>query len=203
MGTRHLTCVVKDGEYKVAQYGQWDGYPTGQGVEILEFLTRMNKDIFSEKIDKLSFLTQEELDNRWFEFGVIPGSSSVSMSIADEFAKTYPENSRDTGSRVLNIIYNSEEPLKLDNNLEFAADSLFCEWAYVIDLDQNTFEVYEGFNKTPLSKNERFNFLEYKSRKSYDGGTYYPVKLIVVFSLSDLPSEEEFLNSIPNDDEEE
>ena len=28
MGTRNLTCVFKDGEYKVAQYGQWDGYPS-------------------------------------------------------------------------------------------------------------------------------------------------------------------------------
>jgi len=27
MGTRNLTCVMKDGQYKVAQYGQWDGYP--------------------------------------------------------------------------------------------------------------------------------------------------------------------------------
>lgn len=27
MGTRHLTAVVIDGDYKVAQYGQWDGYP--------------------------------------------------------------------------------------------------------------------------------------------------------------------------------
>ena len=26
MGTRNLTAVFMDGEYKVAQYGQWDGY---------------------------------------------------------------------------------------------------------------------------------------------------------------------------------
>lgn len=31
MGTRNLTCVVLDGEFKVAQYGQWDGYPEGSG----------------------------------------------------------------------------------------------------------------------------------------------------------------------------
>lgn len=40
MGTRNLTCVVLDGEYKVAQYGQWDGYPEGQGRTILEFLSQ-------------------------------------------------------------------------------------------------------------------------------------------------------------------
>lgn len=33
MGTRNLTAVYIDGEYKVAQYGQWDGYPEGPGAD--------------------------------------------------------------------------------------------------------------------------------------------------------------------------
>ena len=40
MGTRNLTCVIKDGKYRVAQYGQWDGYPEGQGMNILNFLKK-------------------------------------------------------------------------------------------------------------------------------------------------------------------
>ena len=38
MGTRHLICAHKDGKYPIAQYGQWDGYPEGQGVDVLSFL---------------------------------------------------------------------------------------------------------------------------------------------------------------------
>ena len=38
MGTRHLIEVKSGGELKVAQYGQWDGYPTGQGIGIANFL---------------------------------------------------------------------------------------------------------------------------------------------------------------------
>ena len=30
MGTRHLTAVVLNGDFKVAQYGQWDGFTNGQ-----------------------------------------------------------------------------------------------------------------------------------------------------------------------------
>lgn len=34
MGTRHLIKVKYKGEIKVSQYGQWDGYPDGQGLDI-------------------------------------------------------------------------------------------------------------------------------------------------------------------------
>lgn len=37
MGTRNLTCVVLDGKYVVSSYGQWDGYPSGQGKQFLIF----------------------------------------------------------------------------------------------------------------------------------------------------------------------
>jgi hypothetical protein len=42
MGTRNATIVIKDNKTKVAQYGQWDGYPSGQGVTALNFLRQAN-----------------------------------------------------------------------------------------------------------------------------------------------------------------
>ena len=38
MGTRNITFVIRNGEKKVAQYCQWDGYPTGRGAEVLKFV---------------------------------------------------------------------------------------------------------------------------------------------------------------------
>lgn len=35
---------------------------------------------------------------------------------------------------------------------EFLADSLFCEWAYIMNLDDQQFEVYRGFNKNPNAR---------------------------------------------------
>jgi hypothetical protein len=39
MGTRHLICIYHNGRFVVAQYGQYDGYPSGAGVLVLHFLT--------------------------------------------------------------------------------------------------------------------------------------------------------------------
>ncbi|KAL9617778.1 MAG: hypothetical protein Q9160_007432 [Pyrenula sp. 1 TL-2023] len=40
MGTRHLICVYHNNSWVLVQYGQWDGYPPGQGNQILLFLNR-------------------------------------------------------------------------------------------------------------------------------------------------------------------
>lgn len=49
MGTRNSTLVKSKGKVKVAQYGQWDGYPTGQGQTIADFL---NSDVDLEDFAK-------------------------------------------------------------------------------------------------------------------------------------------------------
>ena len=125
MGTRHLICVFKDGDYRVAQYGQFDGYPEGQGLDLLNFLTKeMDKDLFLQKLNNVSFGTEKELHNQWQKCGA-DDSGLVSFDVADLHEKIYPENSRNTGSGILSIIQNSTRKLLLANKLGFAGDSLF------------------------------------------------------------------------------
>ena len=38
MGTENITMVKHNGEYKVAQYGSFDGYPSGKGFKTVKFL---------------------------------------------------------------------------------------------------------------------------------------------------------------------
>ena len=185
MGTRHMIAVVNNGKYRVAQYGQWDGYPSGQGVGVLEFLTNGNLEALKRNTLKCSFISNDEYEKL---------TKDYSDKDADKFFNKYPQFSRDTGSDILSLIANADEGLKLWDDYNFAADSLFCEWAYVIDFDKNTFEVYEGFNQTPLEAHERFFGMvceRYANKKSSD--VYHPVKLKKVFSLLDLPTTEEFL----------
>lgn len=197
MGTRHLIAVVKDGQYKVAQYGQWDGYPSGQGAVVLDFLLNADLSRFATQIEQVSFISNEELQDRWVECGAKRDQEWVSMDISNAFSECYPENSRNTGARLLSLIQEATRPIKISNSLEFAADSLFCEWGYVIDLDTYTLEVYRGFNEEPLEHHERFYFMQKEPSE------YYPIRHFATFSLHALPNEEQFLAQLEEQEEEE
>lgn len=201
MGTPHLICIYQDGEYRVAQYGQWDGYPQGQGIQILNFLKAIKDDIrpFTDKVRSYChFGTPEQIKAQWIACGADLERDTVSMDVSYEHKRRYPENNRDTSADILNLIYHTHNLLYLVNDLAFAANSLFCEWCYVIDFDSNTFEVYTGFNREPVPAGERFAELEpYQS----NSGVYYPVYQLAKFPLSQLPTETEFYAACKVDDE--
>lgn len=190
MGTRNLTAVFMDGEYKVAQYGQWDGYPEGQGAKCLVFLRdEMDEAKFREQLGKVRFGSEAEMDSLFEKFGADP-SGSISMDNYAKFKKAYPELHRDTAAEILKMIQDGKVRL-LKNNLDFAADGLFCEWAYVIDLDKRTFEVYTGFHTEPLTEKDRFYFLKDKEEGKYSG-----VHMVYSWSIDDLPTKEQFFKML-------
>lgn len=185
MGTRHITAVVHKGEIKVAQYGQWDGYPTGQGKTIAQFIQHtMDNDAFRKALDNTSFVEfHPYVKNLWTECGADPNSDMVSMAVSDKFGKKYPEFSRDTGAGVLAVIQD-KGGAKLQNDLSFVADSLMCEFAYVVNMDDETVEVYKGFNTTPLEDSERFKYLN--GKEAWDGTKYHPVSLVTEIPFNEF-----------------
>jgi len=197
MGTRNLTAVMADGVYKIAQYGQWDGYPDGQGKTALEFCqehltSEEGRQSFKKKLDLIRFVSDEELENMWKTFGSFNGLANLDQ--VDEFDKKWPFFSRDHGAAVLNMVMNANDNILMTNSLSFASYSLFCEWAYVIDLDKNTLEAYRGFNKEPVPKGERFSIFTQTD-------SYYPIKHLQTWSLDKLPTFEVFKQQLSNKEE--
>lgn len=198
MGTRNLTAVHINGEYKVAQYGQWDGYPEGQGMTALHFLRdKMDRERFKAALRKCSYISADELTALWKRYGA-DNQGFVSMEGSDAMKRDHPEFSRDTGADILEIIQNHPDGMKLQDQLPFAADGLFCEWAWVVDFDAGTFEGFEGFNQTPLTEEDRFYFL-----REYEDGDYHGVRLAAKWNLDALPTDEDFLAAFKEEDEEE
>lgn len=191
MGTRNLTAVQIDGEYKIAQYGQWDGYPSGQGHTILEFLKSWDRPSFEEKLRASAFVTDSEIDeiNRTIE----------REGLHDKWQSRWPTLTRDAGAEILGLVARGEPGIKLKSTISFAAESLFCEWAYVLDLDTNKLEVFRGFNQSPLTEEDRFFGIEPEDPSE----GYHGVKLAASYDLSSLPTVEQMERDCLQEEEEE
>jgi hypothetical protein len=128
MGTRHLTKVIDStGRTRVAQYGQWDGYPSYTGTRILDFITEHgNLDRIEKALRKVHFITDEEL--------------SSFIQVDTDVNTVYPQFSRDTGCDILKVIaYSTGYTLPLFDESEFEHDGLFCEGVYTVDYQTNKF----------------------------------------------------------------
>jgi hypothetical protein len=129
MGTRGLTKVVdRNGEIKVAQYGQWDHYPSGQGALVLEILTsRYNALKHLElALDKCEFVSNAKY-------------ADVVEVGQDNFTAILPSFSRDTGAYILEVVMWSAGAVPLVDEREFENDSIFCEGVYEINYQTNKF----------------------------------------------------------------
>jgi len=203
MGTRHLTMVVKDEKPVVAQYGQWDGYPSGAGLFILKFLKKRSLKKFKKKVDLVRFSNEKDVaEVEAFMKSIGVNDGWMDMDQADKYHRAYPFLTRDNGSGILQMIHDNNDPIFLTDSSEFTKDSLFCEWAYVIDLDKETLEVYEGFNQRPLDEDERF-YSPGDLPKEVADSRYYPVRWLKTYSLSDLPTPTQFLEECEVEEEEE
>lgn len=200
MGTRHLIVIKAGGQYKVAQYGQWDGYPSSQGQTVLNFLRSLTPETwqtFHQKVLAAVWVDAEKVEKTLKDFGA-NDDGSIPIGNYSDWKQVFPQLSRDTGGRIFHLIMDAPAGIELVDSLFFAGSSLFCEWAYVIDFDEGTFEVYEGFNKKKTTKKDRFHQFapsadEIKKAKQEKKNVYYPVRLKALFYLNALPTNEEFL----------
>jgi hypothetical protein len=210
MGTRHLIAAQIDGEYKIAQYGQWDGYPEGQGLDVLAFLAGTVPDearleAFKARLRACRWITEEEETAINSRAGIKPEEEWITSSQAERRKKIAPQLSRDTGAAILSLVAESENGLSLQDELSFAGDSLFCEWAYVIDFDAGQFEVYRGFNQEPTGDDTRFPSSKFGEgewrKKEGQAREYHPVKLAASWPLTAPPTQDEFLATLKDPEE--
>jgi len=197
MGTRNLTCVVEGGEYKVAQYGQWDGYPAGQGRTIYRFLRDEGAiERLREGLKRVTLIDEDNPEHKAFieryNANCPAFDKEEDLRTPEDIAWFQTFATRDLGAKILNSIAdNDKDGVLLPNNLGFAQDSLFCEYAYVVDLDNMNLEFFKGFNHEPVEEDARFYG---PSETSVSGSVYYPVTKIFEIKFEKLPeTEEEFI----------
>ena len=157
MGTRNLTKVIdKNGDIRVAQYGQWDGYPSGQGASMLAFISEYKMlDKIEMSLVKCRFVVQGEIDAAYDVFNDVEKWEPIRNEYGG-FTSAFPSLSRDTCTDILKVIVYSNEEVILWDDREFENDDLFCEGVYTLNYQTKQFvSVYGGktvsfdFDKLP------------------------------------------------------
>ena len=145
MGTRNLTKVIdKNGEVRVAQYGQWDGYPSYSGTRMLSFISEHGMlDKISLSLAKCRWVEPSIVDNAVFKYEALTVFDELRKDF-NGFAIAYPSYARDTGVDILKVIVYSNEDVSLVDESNFENDGLFCEGVYT--LNYQTREFVSWFN---------------------------------------------------------
>lgn len=208
MGTRGLLGFVVDGR-ELMTYNHFDSYPGGLGEQVLNFLRQLVKDgavdQAAARARELKLVTDEtpvtaadiEALKDWTDLGV----GGLREGQTPEWYNLLRRTQGDPDA-ILSSGY-------LVDNREFARNSLFCEWAYVIDFDDRTLEVYRGFQTKPPTAGRwagtapDSDVVEQQTARLGNG--YYPIEQVVVFGFDALPDAETFtahLNALAGYDDE-
>ena len=160
MGTRNLTKVIdSEGITRVAQYGQWDGYPDYMGTRTLAFISEYN---MLEKIEshlfKARFITDEEAEA--YSKPYTSDEGWMNMEQGATFSSMYPSLTRDTGCDILKVLVYSNGEVPLVDNSDFENDDLMCEGVYTLNFQ--TREFISTFGKTV-----KFSFDELPTAENY------------------------------------
>lgn len=145
MSTRGAFGWRIDGQDKVT-YNHFDSYPEGLGEVMMQCAKKFPLDDMAnivrgiKLVDERSRPTQKQIQQcRAFCNRNVSNRSDKDWYCLLRDAQGKPDAWLKQGLRYM-----------IDSKT-FLEDSLFCEWAYIIDLDNKVLEIYKGFNKDPLA----------------------------------------------------
>lgn len=129
MGTRHVIEAKIDGKTKIAQYGQFDGYPTGQGKNIAQFLrSGYDKKIMAESLRNC----------RWAVDADQAVCDAANAFPKEEWKRFLPQFSRDIGAFVLWLVYGTRRRGLVLQEYQKAPGDIWIEYQWLIDFDTET-----------------------------------------------------------------
>jgi hypothetical protein len=163
------------------EYNHFDSYPSCLGKKVVKAWGALKKAYsikeIRAKVSALRFVKQSD----------VPSKADV------EHFQKFADSQVNNGEGWYSLLRNRQGDIAgileggvLIDAEGFINDSLFCEWAYIINLDDNKFEVYRGFQTEPHKKGRYANNAPEKRASGKD--PYYPCALIASHSLNKIPA---------------
>lgn len=177
MGTRGIWGFVHEGK-EYLTYNHFDSYPSGLGQNIAQYLNSVDVEFLRSRVRELRLVneagpgpTPDEVERLacFADRGVQDGDLRKKWYVLLRHTQGDPEATLRAGVMI--------------DGASFAGESIFCEWGYVIDLDEELFEVYEGFRKKPPTEG-RFGGRYAPEEGAFSRETYYAIQRVAAFGLA-------------------
>lgn len=179
MGTRG--CYgFHSGEKDKLTYNHSDSYPTYLGFNILSFVHNTPESELRAVADRIELVDEDSAPSPE-QIETFKGYSDVSVgtqTLTDWYCLL-----RQTQGDL--APYRDGLRHMIDSH-DFLKGSLFCEWAYIINVDTLELEIYKGFNTRKYVKNGGRYAKYCLDEKPVCGKKYYGVTLLATLKLSDI-----------------
>lgn len=140
MSTRGAYGFIKNKEMKVS-YNHYDSYPEGLGEDVVSFIKTTSKESLNEIFNNIELVNQNEVPNE-------EQMRNIEQFLKDEeldnrYDPEHFGNGKIDWYYLLNPCQGNMELFKsglkyMTDDKDFLEDNLFCEYAYLIDLDNNS-----------------------------------------------------------------
>ena len=139
MGTRGAYGFYKNGVSKIT-YNHFDSYPEGLGLDIIKYIKSKSIEEMNADFNSITMVNDDDKPTiEQFLKCAEYYNDTVSSKSPEEWYCLLREAQGDLdASAKIGIMIDSQE---------FMKDSLFCEYAYIINLDKDVLEIYKGFQK--------------------------------------------------------
>lgn len=167
MSTRGLYGFRKNGQDKLT-YNHWDSYPDCLGKTIVEFCKQTSIAEMNKIFDQIILVNEGSKPTKQ---QIVECIEYYDDSVGNQNIKDWYCLLRDAQGNP--NVYKQGLKYMIDNK-NFIKESLFCEYAYIINLDENILEFYVGFQ-------DEFDINNRYGTEQTDG--YYPCKMVSYYPI--------------------
>lgn len=164
-------------------YNHWDSYPDGLGVDVITAIKDHNDERLAGTAMRLIVIDGETppTEKEQHRYASVADLNVSDQSLTDWYCLL--RHGQGDVDAYVNGAYNH-----MYSGNDFVYDSLWCEWAYIINMDTRQLEVYKGFN---TDGNAPGRYAAVLSDKPFERDhEYHGVALLIELPLDTIRQEE-------------
>lgn len=170
MGTRGCYGFRKNGVDKLT-YNHWDSYPDYLGEAMVKFCKETTIQEMNDIFDRIILVYEGSKPTK---AQIVECIEYYNGDVSTHKVEDWYCLLRDAQGNP--NVYKHGLKYMIDSG-DFIKDSLFCEYAYIVNLDTNCLEFWLGFQKEPCENNR------YGTETRDNMNKYYPCKMVSYYPL--------------------